>query len=121
MDVKKAAETLSNKFIDRKPLLYQEHKGDGPLEHTFLSVLFPWEHAGKTNWVTATFTIARMGIISSISIDNKKEEQEVYAGMSVDRAYMAIVQWLWRYANFGQTIEKLLKNHGGSDEEDCEV
>ena len=110
MNVRATAELISNKFLDRKPRppIFTEYGGKGLVEFASVELLVPWENCGETVWAAVSFSIARQGIVASISISDQNEpdkqpgkDKMVYTGCSVDRAYTSVLQWLWRHAALG--------------------
>ena len=110
MDVEKTAESLVRRFSssNKNPIFdVQSRKMPQPLgNHSMLTVLLPWNYNGRTQQVVISYSIARTGIVASISITNEEESFEVYAGCSEHKAYTDTIQWLWRH--FG--AEKIYLN-----------
>lgn len=125
MNVRSTASTISERFSDRKPrpTIYTEYGGEGRVEFALVELLIPWENCGETVWAAVSFSIARQGIVASISISDQNkpdkqpgEDKVVYSGCSVDRAYTSVLQWLLRHAALGHIAGLPI-----DDDESCDI
>ena len=126
MNVRTTAKVITDKFSDRKPrpAIYTEYGGKGRVEFALVELLIPWENYGETVWAAVSFSIARQGIVASISISDQNnpdkqpgEDRIVYSGCSVDRAYTSVLQWLWRHAALGHIAGLPIDD----DDESCDI
>ena len=92
--VRSITQELQEKYSasNRRSIIFESRK-DG---RVYLSVLMPWKHNGIKRQVAMIHIISQGGIASSISLDNKEENEDVYSGSSADQAYTSTIQWLWR-------------------------
>ena len=101
--VNSTAQKIQRKYSSsNRRIITIENEIDGRVH---LSVLMPWKHEGLKNHVAITHIIGEGGISSSISLDNKEDNEDVYNGTSPDQAYTSTIQWLWR--KFGAENTKL--------------
>lgn len=91
--LQQVANKLIKKFHERKPVAISKQFK----EHLILELIFQWKHEGKNKYIYCKFFITNSGIVCSLSVDQKHFHPEVYVGSNVDRAYQAVLYFLWQY------------------------